>query len=328
MIRLFLGASFFCLLSIAIAPVYSYSQQIALGVFIPPPMFTHQNQSTDQARRFSSFPYVTGDTFRAACDYVVDETKIPFEPDKVNFAATIFLNAELMDYFFSELHPRIAQPYILVTHNSDKAIPGFFVKYLQDPKLLAWFGQNVGLIHPKMIPLPIGIANNYWAHGNIAVLATLQERTKQCQKKHLLYLNIATDTNSAARHHVQTFFAQKSFCYASPRRLWQDYLMDVAQSFFVASPEGNGLDCHRTWEALLMGSIPVVKTSTLDSMYKDLPVVIVKEWEEVNESFLRTTYDQLQKQSFNAEKVYAGYWIELIKSKQRQLRSVSGEQVW
>jgi hypothetical protein len=31
---------------------------------------------------------------------------------------------------------------------------------------------------------------------------------------------------------------------------------------------------------LLLGSIPIVKTSPLDPLYKDLPVVIVKDWNE------------------------------------------------
>jgi hypothetical protein len=30
---------------------------------------------------------------------------------------------------------------------------------------------------------------------------------------------------------------------------------------FVASPYGGGPDCHRTWEALILGCIPIVKSS-------------------------------------------------------------------
>ena len=43
---------------------------------------------------------------------------------------------------------------------------------------------------------------------------------------------------------------------------------------FILSPPGAGFDCHRTWEALYLGAIPIVKTSSLDPLYKDLPVVI------------------------------------------------------
>lgn len=82
---------------------------------------------------------------------------------------------------------------------------------------------------------------------------------------------------------------------------------------FVLSPHGDGLDCYRTWEALLMGSYPVVKTSSLDPLYEDLPVVIVKEWNEVTEDFLIIKYNEMKNKTFKMEKIYAPYWFDLIK---------------
>ncbi len=52
---------------------------------------------------------------------------------------------------------------------------------------------------------------------------------------------------------------------------------------FSISPHGNGLDCHRTWEDLALGCIVIVKTSPLDPLYEGLPVIIVQDWNEVNE---------------------------------------------
>ena len=39
---------------------------------------------------------------------------------------------------------------------------------------------------------------------------------------------------------------------------------------FVISPHGGGYDCHRTWEALVLGCIPIVKTSKIDILYDDV----------------------------------------------------------
>ena len=50
---------------------------------------------------------------------------------------------------------------------------------------------------------------------------------------------------------------------------------------FVVSPHGNGLDCHRTWESLVLGNIPIVKRSSIDPLYEGLPVVIVDDWREI-----------------------------------------------
>lgn len=58
------------------------------------------------------------------------------------------------------------------------------------------------------------------------------------------------------------------------------------QYAFSVSPHGNGLDCHRTWEDLALGCIVIVKTSPLDALYEGLPVVIVKDWNEITEDNL------------------------------------------
>ena len=103
-----------------------------------------------------------------------------------------------------------------------------------------------------------------------------------------------------------------------PRKEWKEYLFEMAQYQFVLSPFGNGLDCIRTWEALLVGSIPVVKTSTLDPLYEDLPVIIVKEWEEINEHYLMEKYEEILHKPCNREKLFIGYWIDIIKSIKNQ----------
>ena len=63
---------------------------------------------------------------------------------------------------------------------------------------------------------------------------------------------------------------------------------------FCLSPHGNGLDCHRTWEAIALGCIPVVKTSPLDRLFSGLPVLIVNSWSDLNESLLSETVDRFQ----------------------------------
>ena len=42
----------------------------------------------------------------------------------------------------------------------------------------------------------------------------------------------------------------------------------ISEHRFVASPMGAGFDCYRTYEILMMGSYPIVKTSQLDMLYK------------------------------------------------------------
>ena len=50
---------------------------------------------------------------------------------------------------------------------------------------------------------------------------------------------------------------------------------------FVVSPFGHGFDCIRTFEALCLGCIVIMKKSFLDIIYQDLPVLLVDEWSDI-----------------------------------------------
>ena len=62
---------------------------------------------------------------------------------------------------------------------------------------------------------------------------------------------------------------------------------------FIISPHGNGLDCHRTYEAMCLGCIPIVKSSSLDLLYKDMPVIILKKWDDINIDLLLKKSEQI-----------------------------------
>ena len=81
---------------------------------------------------------------------------------------------------------------------------------------------------------------------------------------------------------------------------WEPYI-------FILSPQGAGLDCHRTWEAMICGLIPIVKTSSIDELFEDLPVLIVKDWSDINESWLKQQHEEItikkEKKQYKMEKL-------------------------
>lgn len=93
--------------------------------------------------------------------------------------------------------------------------------------------------------------------------------------------------------------------------------MDEANHFsFVLSPAGGGYDCHRTWEALLLGCIPIVKRFNipLEDIYNDLPVLIVDEWKDISMELLERTVKDFETKQFNYDKLTLKYWKDLIYS--------------
>jgi len=93
---------------------------------------------------------------------------------------------------------------------------------------------------------------------------------------------------------------------------------------FSVSPHGNGLDCHRTWEDLVLGCIVIVKTSPLDALYEGLPVVIVKDWSEITRENLEkwlTLYHDASENPAYRKKLTSAYWLRTIEERARGARA-------
>jgi hypothetical protein len=92
---------------------------------------------------------------------------------------------------------------------------------------------------------------------------------------------------------------------------------------FWLSPRGNGIDCHRTWEALYLDIIPIVWNNSLNVLYENLPVVIINDYEQLNEEFLYEKLNEISKKKLSKEKIYKyeklrnAYWRRLILDKSR-----------
>ena len=93
------------------------------------------------------------------------------------------------------------------------------------------------------------------------------------------------------------------------------YLQSVRNHTFVACPRGNGIDTHRLWETLYMGSIPIVKKDLAHSDWLDLPVLWIDDWNQLNEQYLREQEIVIRSREWNMEKLKVGYWIKKISQK-------------
>ena len=74
---------------------------------------------------------------------------------------------------------------------------------------------------------------------------------------------------------------------------WQMYIC-LPTYKYVISPEGNGVDCYRHYEALMAGCIPVMEDNPLTrKKYAGLPILYTKDYSEVTPAYLLAQYESM-----------------------------------
>ena len=74
------------------------------------------------------------------------------------------------------------------------------------------------------------------------------------------------------------------------------YFTTLPSYKFVISPEGNGIDCHRHYEALMAGCIPIIEEHEgIQEKYKGCPVLWTKDYSEITPAYLEQKYEEMIK---------------------------------
>ncbi len=212
--------------------------------------------------------FITGNGIAARCRYVLNFDAFIVNEDVDN--DWWFCKTDYLDYFFRALAP--SEPFVLFTHNSARAIGRRFRRQLNRDRLVAWFAQNPVIEHPKLRALPLGLANPFWPHGDQRVFK--QIAADPPAKSKLFDVTFAVRTNPA----VRSYCIEQTGLQPAPRRPYDEYLRGVASAYFCVSPEGMGVDCLRTWEALYLRTVPVVTKSIVAAHHSDMPILVLDDW--------------------------------------------------
>jgi hypothetical protein len=251
---------------------------------------------------------------------------------------SIYVCSDLLLFFVINILPKIKYKFVLVTGDSDLIVPreilseNHFNSLINSKYLLKWFAQNTQIQnYDKIIQLPIGLdyhtisnnQNHKWKLLNENHLPFSQEAILQkikinsipfFERINKIYVNFTIDNDrfkdrisSLQNISPNLLVINQTF---TPRTInWNN----IIKYTFVLSPFGFGMDCHRTWETLCLGSIPIIKAPNFKKLFEDLPVLIVNNWSEVNEDLLNATINNFKSKTFNYEKLTLGYWKGIIK---------------
>lgn len=229
----------------------------------------------------SSEPLISGDSFRSLANLVLDK-RCSFDPSEVKERDLIFVSSDHLEKFFSEFHPKIKNHYILISHNGDLNIDENLTKNV-DSKIIKWYAQNVMAKHSKIVPIPIGLENlDYYNHGVPSFFS--RENLDSETKKPLILYGFSESTNPKVRKLVKKQMLTIPSAEAIPVRLnSKEYVKLLKQYMFVASPPGNGVDCHRTWEALYCRTVPIVLRSKAMEYFVSIgvPLWVIDDYKEL-----------------------------------------------
>jgi GR25 family glycosyltransferase involved in LPS biosynthesis/tetratricopeptide (TPR) repeat protein len=266
------------------------------------------------------------------------QTIINYNFDDLKDGSTVYVCSNAIKDFIN-IFDTIDKKIILVTGDCDETVPNDifnttddFINFIESDKIIHWFSQNCVGKHSKLTGIPIGLDYHTMTNKDHEWGAKISPFEQELQleeiKKTMLpfyerilkcYSNFHFLTTT--RYGCDRIEAINNI----PKDLvfYEDHKIKRVESWgkqseyaFVISPHGNGLDCHRTWEALCLGCIPIVKSSEIDYLYDDLPVLIVNSWSDITYDILTFTINKFKdlhnNNQFDYNKLTLSYWVDKI----------------
>jgi len=240
----------------------------------------------------SSAPFISGDSFKYLADLI-------FEGSSYNFPAQLNLISQSSPMIFAQGRPisnaandlaeycKLGYKFpntTLIIHNCD-VIPTqdqmyALAKGFNRVLSVNWLGE-VELISP----LPIGLENRDKRRNGVP------KDYKRCIRKGLPTFE-ERDISFLICFSMHTNVIEREAAFNAANQLRGSHIVTdpitpsqyrklLLRSKFVISPPGNGPDCHRTWEAMYLGAIPVVKQQSWPFRHINLPVIQIENWNQL-----------------------------------------------
>lgn len=199
----------------------------------------------------------------------------------------LFVYTHILDDFIMHMMNKIESDIniVIYLHNSDHAFGSsdLHQSLIVNKQVKHIFAQNPDTLeHSKKVTLlPIGLANSMFNHGDILGLYSVMSKSYNQKKTKNIYININPSTFSY-RAEVLKYLSSQNITQPKP---FDEYLVDLSQHRFCLCIRGNGLDSHRFFESLYLGTIPVIinnKSTKMNSFVSylrssDIPFFEIRE---------------------------------------------------
>ena len=245
----------------------------------------------------------------------------------------------IIEYIANNIIQLIEVPFIIISAMEDTTFPIEFriesLRNIQNNYFFKhWFAINKIMPNNNLTTtIPYGL--DYWTvqnkdyfgeikHNSIEqdrifslIISNTKHFTQRINKIYAnFHLHLTDKRHGKWRERISSIIPSEIIYFENQPLIRRDSWKKMSEYTFVVSPCGNGLDCIRTFEALCLGCIVIIKKCELDtSMYDDLPVIIIDEYTDINSKFLEDTINLFSKKEFNFNKLKMKYWIDKINEK-------------
>ena len=229
--------------------------------------------------RKSSSPYLSSDTYYEICDYKINSEEdfdvLLRNQDNLD---RVYIKGHLVDQFksfISKMKPNSIKK-LIIMESDNIQYARELVPILIITKVI--YSNNLVGKADGISPLPLGLERQ--CYRSAGVLRDFQKPFElDITKRTIGFLVAWNDKTNVNRGKYRAQFQEsKNSLVISSRISPQIIHKLMRKTLFVPSPAGNGLDCHRTWEAMYLGAVPVV-------LEKDFcgdvswPVLVVPSWD-------------------------------------------------
>lgn len=226
------------------------------------------------------------------------------------------------------------------------------------PNLKEWWTKQPCVEHEKLFMLPIGtkwqwksrdfygeskrhtrdaLMRRAWSSPSSELILPLRllESEEDVSKRSLIYVNFSPRTTDRATFEPHRFLRRDPALSdamsrlgvanrqetGSPRLSFEDYLDEMSTHRFAFAPPGRAQGTHRVWEALLVGTVPIVYVGkgsphAVRRSYDELPVVLIDDWSELTRTFLESQWSLIrtraQRGEYDFNRMLSIHWARRI----------------
>lgn len=182
-----------------------------------------------------------------------------------------------------------------------------FPEVHKNVKKLFSVNLNAKLPNAELIPFGLNRENG--------VTAPIDKFT-YVKKDKLLYVNFQNYTKE--RVELKQHYSSEDFVtYRRQANLpIEQYLEELSRHKFCLAAPGNGLDCYRIYECILLGVIPILKQShfSMSLVEMGLPVLVFDNLFGLQQDFLEEIYPRFLAHAFDSKLLTKSYWKSKIEA--------------